>query len=780
MSEKMNQEPISEGDGIFTKDEWEPDRYTDGLCLIEPYASVTRRTTMLDVALGKMTEIEQRALFREGARYSEATLLKHKWVRRLFEGFADYCHEEPWPLDCKLASAFIRFCGMHACYSVNSIEDVILPSLKRLAEEISGAKINTEATQYLSNAMRDVRRSKKTGLNKHGKDAAIAKDIKRIISLTPRTHVERSSEASAWLCALYTGARALTMAAVLLGDIIGVTIPDRSKPDEVIVRIRFTRTKGLSAWNHVVSIEGHLTLENDMDFVYHLNRHLYLTFGVYLQGYELWTTILRPEQLETVLWRWNANSMREVFKKRAEYAGYPRGMLAFHSLRAGFICSAIIKAGTDRQQVAAVLEHTAYVAGWTPLGRAQMHYVKDSVKRTIVSNRLVGGWGDLRGGHGEKTDSDPTPAVVEELLTEPRIFHSIRGVFEERWPGNFKSQDIFCRQLDPFVRVRDGTYRENKEAYCSLLGRIYVKFCKSSVRLAREAEEYADEHFEPKDVDRCQQSLNRAYAKIGREELARKLVSGQNSIPGMIKRLRRYIPVNIKRIKKRRGGESIARPLYEKEECIRAARRRRIWTEEECSILKQMVEENRGWSEISRKLAFRTACDCKDKHRNILRAEQRMGKERERKRKRERERKMERVRDRKRDRERDREKERERDREKEREREGAIDAENLEFEIVANKDEPESTDTTFVDCVTRGARKMNLDRNEGNEADGSLFGLATKRDRKRRRWTDEEDSILLAGVSLRQQWVVLARSLPGRTNVDCKDRYRNITRKQDG
>ena len=126
-------------------------------------------------------------------------------------------------------------------------------------------------------------------------------------------------------------------------------------------------------------------------------------------------------------------------------------MLAFHSLRAGFICSAIIKAGTDRQQVAAVLEHTAYVAGWTPLGRAQMHYVKDSVKRTIVSNRLVGGWGDLRGGHGEKTDSDPTPAVVEELLTEPRIFHSIRGVFEERWPGNFKSQDIFCRQLDPWL-----------------------------------------------------------------------------------------------------------------------------------------------------------------------------------------------------------------------------------------------------------------------------------------------------------------------------------------
>jgi hypothetical protein len=152
----------------------------------------------------------------------------------------------------------------------------------------------------------------------------------------------------------------------------------------------------------MVSIECDLNIDNDMHFVYHLNRHLYLTFGVYFQEYELWRTILRARQLETVLWRWNANSIREVFKKRAEYAGYPRGMLAFHSLRAGFICSAIIKARTDRQQVAAVLEHTAYVAGWTPLGRAQMHYVKDTVKRTMVSNRLVGN----ACSDGEKTDSD--------------------------------------------------------------------------------------------------------------------------------------------------------------------------------------------------------------------------------------------------------------------------------------------------------------------------------------------------------------------------------------
>jgi hypothetical protein len=78
MSDKMNEEkPVSESDAIFTKAELEPDRYTAGLCLMEPYATVTGRATMLDVVLEKMTENEQIALFREGARYSEATLLKH-------------------------------------------------------------------------------------------------------------------------------------------------------------------------------------------------------------------------------------------------------------------------------------------------------------------------------------------------------------------------------------------------------------------------------------------------------------------------------------------------------------------------------------------------------------------------------------------------------------------------------------------------------------------------------------------------------------------------------
>ena len=47
--------------------------------------------------------------------------------------------------------------------------------------------------------------------------------------------------------------------------------------------------------------------------------------------------------------------------------------------------------------------------------------------------------------------------------------------------------------------------------------------------------------------------------------------------------------------------------------------------------------------------------------------------------------------------------------------------------------------------------------------------------RKRNFWTPEEDAILLEGKDLDNlNWVDIAKNLPNRSNVDCKDRYRSI------
>jgi hypothetical protein len=64
-------------------------------------------------------------------------------------------------------------------------------------------------------------------------------------------------------------------------------------------------------------------------------------------------------------------------------------MLSFHSLRSGFICSAIITAGSNKEQLRAILEDCAMIAGWVPNQKAQMRYVKDSQIRTLVATRVV-------------------------------------------------------------------------------------------------------------------------------------------------------------------------------------------------------------------------------------------------------------------------------------------------------------------------------------------------------------------------------------------------------
>ena len=715
------------------------------------FASPARRTR-LDDALTKLTDEQSRRLFLEGARYSEATLLKHKWVRRLYEGFAMAFCSEPWPLECKLAAAFIRFCGQHACYAVNSIEDVILPSLKRIHEEETGEKITIEMAQFLSNAMRDVKRSKKGSINCSGRDAAIGKDIRRIVSLTPDTHVEKASEASVWLCALYTGARAITITSVLLMDIIGVfKRPNQEQTDRVIVRIRFTRTKGLTSWNHVVSIEGRMKTAGVMDFVYFLNRHLYLYFGVRLENYDEWSDKLTPVQLRTVLWRWNTDSIRELFKKRAEFAGYPAGLLAFHSLRAGFISTAIIQAGTNREQMAAVLEHTAYVAGWTPMGSAQSRYVKDTVKRTIVCNRLiccdatgVGCDGDGDGnGDGNGNGDASRRTVIEAGLTDAEQFHCLAAPLVNKWPRGFETLDTFCGQLKAHLDERDTEHQLSNAAYTSVLHLIYNKYCEDKPNLLHMALQRARRDTEWRLRDRRSSILSRARAMMGRRSIQNVLVNGERCIPAIVEELSDFVndddwQMHVEHGTERENVETATRPLNEATGG-KASRRRIMWTEAETTLLLAMVDDEGGWSEIARQLPLRSAVDCKDRYRNVLKI-----------RAREMRKSLEVFR-------------------------SIEEVDPIDAKVQGKREHNQGDDDD--DGNGNGNACNGNDNGNGNDtSDHRMIRLNKTRRTKRIRWTPEEDAILIRNKKNNKSWVAISRCITGRTNVDCKDRYRNMSK----
>lgn len=59
-----------------------------------------------------------------------------------------------------------------------------------------------------------------------------------------------------------------------------------------------------------------------------------------------------------------------MFASRCTQAGFQSKLFSFHSLRAGYLCSGLLKAWKDEKAIQPIFEHTALVAGWKINGSA--------------------------------------------------------------------------------------------------------------------------------------------------------------------------------------------------------------------------------------------------------------------------------------------------------------------------------------------------------------------------------------------------------------------------
>ena len=83
----------------------------------------------------------------------------------------------------------------------------------------------------------------------------------------------------------------------------------------------------------------------------------------------------------------------------------------FHSLRAGMIISALFKGNSQPGKINAILEKTAWVAGWDASRRNQQSYVKDGARRNVNATALV----------DDEFDDD---AIIASELCTPEEFHT--------------------------------------------------------------------------------------------------------------------------------------------------------------------------------------------------------------------------------------------------------------------------------------------------------------------------------------------------------------------
>lgn len=254
----------------------------------------------------------------------------------------------------------------------------------------------------------------------------------------------------------------------------------------------------------------------------------------------------------------------------------------------------------------AVLESTAMVAGWAPMGNAQISYVEQSTRRAVVATRLI--LGDM-----ERLPANP----VEPVLTDIEAFHDVQ-LAPSRWNREVVYQK-FVDELQEHVAIMEGFDSEHACAIlCRVRQRVFWSFAKARPTLMRRI---------AADVERRRAAgENTTKFAIGRAKSRQFIINALNAdysqYENLMEELKGYIL---------RPGEERLRPVVvrrtepvaeENTEADRGryasgARKRVPWTEHETAVLVAGVRRRSSWADIALELPGRTNVDCKDRWRNI-------------------------------------------------------------------------------------------------------------------------------------------------------------------
>lgn len=526
-----------------------------------------------------------------------STLLKHKWVEKLHQKFIEVVGEradevlDPW--DAQTLAFFVAFLSHECGYATSSIEDVVIPSLKRIYRERAKRTIPEPIHSALSRALAQIKLTR-SRRNQKSKEPVMVADVVNIVRHMSDGKWHKPGEAALFILAVSVGARALTCEGILLGDIKKVT--RNSKSGKVLVHLTLNKTKGNHNWNHPVILEGTADEEGEgLNFVYWLKIYMQREFSLDLATFE--QKALTAEQKRTPLFPWSKNAMRERLKKRAVEAGYPKNLFAFHSLRAGFICSALMKAHMTAEVRTAIMETTAFIAGWQPGSRAQMRYVKRAAIGTLVASRVV-----------DPTNTDP---YVEESLMTPEMFHGI--TLQPQEPRAKEITETFVKLFAQAVAKSEQT-SEERERYVRNAARLaYWRFAEETPIVAHEAFNIAAQHPEWKKEGQKSRILGNAFAKCGRKFIAADLKKHPELAQRYAEQLAGLVGTDT-------TFKKITRKRNVADRSSSGPRQRKRWSEEETAVVMEKREEGMSWKDIAKLLPGRTNVDCKDRHRNVERA----------------------------------------------------------------------------------------------------------------------------------------------------------------
>lgn len=155
---------------------------------------------------------------------SKNIINKQKWVSNLYLPFSKLFQEEPYPLQPSTVAAFLKFCLLDCNYSINSVNDVIIPVLKFKEKEFNNSlKINPKIDETIKITLKNIKSNENYNPGGEGKEPCLIFDMFNIIKEMNIFSKNYEEEICLYLIAINCGARSVTMENILLEDILSFT-----------------------------------------------------------------------------------------------------------------------------------------------------------------------------------------------------------------------------------------------------------------------------------------------------------------------------------------------------------------------------------------------------------------------------------------------------------------------------------------------------------------------------------------------------------------------------
>lgn len=324
----------------------------------------------------------------EGPQFSESV---KKQNEKVLEEYLIFCNElklKPFPLDNINSIAFLHFLGENRIYNIRSIDCVVRYSLLRLNLIKSKTPVDEVTNSLMKAEINSLYKNKNLKQPSDGMTPIIVSDMKLIIHCMPDYDPQKPKLASMFLFALSTGSRASTVAGIKLCNLL-YYYNREDKFGNWSITIKQDIRKSNTVKYKTVSLSGKPGEKDSLNFIYWLDLYLSKSFKTNIKEIVNYNAN-HPDERTDFLWPISTKSMSACLRKRVQNAGMKLEKIGMHSLRSGFLTSAILSCNGDERALKGVMERCAMVADWEPYSVAQNTYIKSATRQAIIATDLIG------------------------------------------------------------------------------------------------------------------------------------------------------------------------------------------------------------------------------------------------------------------------------------------------------------------------------------------------------------------------------------------------------